>query len=117
MTGLWMKLLSCPAFLLLTDGITDQVYFSSWLQAVMLGVILAVVGHFMEVLLLQPGRLWMVTILDFFATAALVYVGQLFLPGTYISVIGALLIASFLAIVEYYLHRWLIYKGKTEKAA
>lgn len=116
MTGLWIKLVCCTGFVFLTDAITDQVDFSGWFQAVTMGVILAIAGHLMEVLLLRPGRLWMMTILDFFTTAALVYIGQWFLPGAFITIIGALLIASFLTIIEYYLHRWLIYNGKTEKA-
>lgn len=116
MTGLWIKLVSCTAFVFLTDAITDHVDFTGWFQAVVMGVILAIIGHLMEVLLLRPGRLWTMTILDFFATAALAYIGQWFLPGTFITVIGALLLSSFLTIVEYYLHRWLIYHGKTEKA-
>lgn len=116
MTGLLLKIIVCPVVVLIMDWMTDEVYYPTWLQAIVVGLVLAAAGHLMEVMWLKPGRLWMMTILDFFASAAILFISQFFLAGAYVSMIGALLTASFLAITEYILHRWLIREGMTEKA-
>ncbi|WP_134700579.1 DUF2512 family protein [Ammoniphilus sp. YIM 78166] len=116
MTGLWMKIVVCPTVILFVNWITMDVYYPRFYQALVVGLVLAFSGHMMEVMWLQRGRLWMMTIVDFFASAAIVFVSQFFFAGAYVSMIGALIAASFLAITEYYQHRWLIREGKTEKA-
>ncbi|MEW9667796.1 DUF2512 family protein [Ammoniphilus sp. 3BR4] len=117
MSGLLMKIIVCPAVVLMVNWMTDEVYYPTWLQAVVVGLVLAAAGHLMEVIWLKPGRLWVMTILDFFASAAIVFMSQFFIAGAYVSMVGALLTASFLAITEYFLHRWIIREEMAEKAA
>ncbi|WP_164984872.1 DUF2512 family protein [Ammoniphilus sp. CFH 90114] len=117
MTGLWMKLIICPLVIFLVDWMTGEVYYPMFFQALLVGLVLAAAGHAMEVMWLKRGRLWVMTILDFFASAAIVFFSQFVLPGAFVTIIGALIAASFLAITEYFTHRWLIQRGMTEKAA
>jgi hypothetical protein len=114
--GLILKILICPAVVYLTDVATIDVNFASANQAVLLGLVLAVAGQVMELVLLKRGTLWFSTLVDFLAFIFIVYVGSWFLPGSYVTFVGALLTASFLAITEYLQHAWLIRTGRTKKA-
>jgi hypothetical protein len=116
LTGLILKILICPAVVYFTDLATIDVNFSSTFQAVLLGLVLAVAGHVMELFILKRGTLWMSTLADLFAFVIIVYVGSSFLPGAYVNFVGSLLTATFLTITEYVQHAWLIRTGKTEKA-
>jgi hypothetical protein len=117
MDGLWMKLIICPLLILFIDAISGDVYYSSWFPAVVVGLILAVAGHLLELMFLRRGTLWTSTILDFLGASAIVFLSQFLIYNTYVTVVGAMLTASFFAIAEYFMHGWLIRSGRTRKAA
>ncbi|MBC2581922.1 DUF2512 family protein [Clostridium sp. DJ247] len=116
MTGLIMKIIICPLAVLSSDYLFTDVYFPYAYQAIVLGLILAVAAHVMELLFLKKGTFWINNVLDFIAAAVIVYVGQFFLTGARITFIGALLTSALLTITEYFQHLHLIRSGKTEKS-
>lgn len=117
MIGLIVKVLICPIGVLLSDWLFAGVQFRSFYQAILVGLILAVVGYTMELFLLSRDSFWLTNALDFFATALIVYYSAFFFPGTHITWAGALLTALLLTITEYFQHQWLIRSGRAEKTA
>ncbi len=116
MTGFLIKLIMCPLILYLTDYISPAVNYGSVYQPLILGLILAVAAHLLEVYLLEKGTLWVSTLADFVAASFIVYFGTLLLPEASITFGGALLAAGLLTVAEYYLHLYLIRTGKTQKS-
>jgi uncharacterized membrane protein YvlD (DUF360 family) len=108
MIGLLLKLIIVPAIVLLSDVFIGSVYFPSFLQAILTGVVLAVDGHVMERLMLRPGTLWITTGFDIVAAAAILLLSAVVFPGVRMPLDGALLVALILGIVEYMYHRWLL---------
>lgn len=108
MKGLFVKLIACPTIVYTSGLIFTQVYFPAWYQPVLLGIVLAVMAHVMEMVLFHPGRVWVMTALDFMGAAVLVYAAGLVFPAASITVIGAVLTALLLAISELIQHMWLV---------
>jgi hypothetical protein len=95
--------------------IFNDIYYANAYQAVITGFIIAFAGHMMEVLFLKRGTLWINNILDLGAAFAIIYVSQFFFPRAEITLIGAAIAAFLIAIIEHFLHTYLIKEGKIRK--
>jgi uncharacterized membrane protein YvlD (DUF360 family) len=115
MTGLFVKLITCPIIVVLSALFFANVNFAYWYQPIMLGVILAVVGHFMEIFLLKKGTTWLSTMLDFAASVLIVYYVAIAFENAVVTFWGAILTAVLLSISEMLQHNWLVNSGRTEK--
>ena len=115
MTGLLIKLVVCPIVVYLSGVFFSEVYFPAIFYPIIIGLILGVVAHMMEVWMLKPGSLWISTIVDFFVAAIVVYLLGLALPGVKITPIGAINTGLMFLFTEYALHIWLIWQNKTRK--
>ncbi len=113
MIGLIMKLIICPITLIISNYIFGLQY--TFIQAIMVGIILAVAAHMMEVLILKKGTFWISTIVDFIAAFAIVYLSQFFFRNVYITFLDALLTSVLLTVTEYLQHTYLIRTYKTKK--
>ena len=115
MLGLIMKVFTCPLIVYISDMIFNDIYYANAYQPVITGLIIAFAGHMLEVLFLKRDTLWINNILDLAAAFAIIYVNQFFFPRAVITVIGAAIAAFLIAVVEHFLHIYLIKEGKTRK--
>lgn len=116
LTSLFLKLILVPVIVLLSDFLIANVFYPSFYQPIIVGIVLAVVGHVMENVLLRRGTLWVTTALDIVASSIILYVSVYFFPGSRMTLDGALLTALFLGITEYFYHLWLIRSERVEEA-
>ncbi|HEX6593503.1 MAG TPA: DUF2512 family protein [Bacillota bacterium] len=115
MVGLLMKLIIAPSGVIIASWIFPNVNFANWFQPIILGIIIAFVGHFMEVLMLREDTNWMTTIADFVVASAIVYFGAMFFVNADVTFWGSILTGGLLAIAEIFLHSWLINNERTKK--
>lgn len=115
MTGLIMKIIICPIALIISDYLFTDVYYPYIYQAISTGIIIAISGHLMELYLLKPGTLIISTIADFLTAFVIIYLGQFVFFGCRITLIGASLASTLLALTEYFQHLYLIRSNKTIK--
>jgi hypothetical protein len=115
LTGFIMKLIICPAILVLSDFIFGNVNYAGIFQPIVSGVVLAALAHVLELIILMRRTLWVSTAADFAAAFIFIYFSQFFLPGANITYVGALLAATLLSVTEYFQHLFLIQKNKTRK--
>ncbi|WP_199614510.1 DUF2512 family protein [Paenibacillus alkalitolerans] len=111
MIVLLMKLVATPLVLWLADWMLADVYYPTLTSSLSTGLTLAIIGYGTEWLMLRRGTLWLTTIVDWAVTAAIVYVSQFMFPGTFVTVMGALLTGGVMAIAEYFMHRYAIDRG------
>lgn len=116
MVGFIMKVIMLPVIVAFSDFFLANVDYGTLFRAVVVGLILAVVGQLMEVLMLRRGTIWTSTVLDFVVAYAVVYFSQYFFPGAAVSFVGAFIIAVVIGLVEYLEHTWLVRSGRAEKA-
>lgn len=115
MAGLLAKLILCPVAVLASDMLFTNINFGNVYQALIVGVIIAIVGYTMELFLLRRGTLWISNTMDFVAATLIVYISQFFLAGAYVSVFGAVLVSLLILITENVEHLYLIRNEKTQK--
>ncbi|MDY0405742.1 DUF2512 family protein [Virgibacillus sp. 179-BFC.A HS] len=108
MAGFIVKIIICPIAILFASWILPNVNFSSWYQPIILGVVIALVGYFMEVLMLRRDTNWLATLLDFLVASAIVYFGSLIFINSYVSFWGAVFTGLIVAITEVFQHYWLL---------
>lgn len=108
MTGFILKLVTCPLLVLLMSSVTSQVNYASWYQPVIVGFVLAVAAHIMELMLLREGTFWISNAADFIAATLILYYSQYLFEGAYITWGGAVVTAVVLTIIEYFVHQYLI---------
>lgn len=116
MAGFLVKLVVCPTTVIISDLIFPQVYYPSIFQAILVGIILAVGAHTMEIMLLKKGTFWISTVMDFLAAAIIIFIVSKLLPGSIVTLIGALLTAFLLSITEYFQHLWILRTGRNKKS-
>jgi uncharacterized protein (DUF2062 family) len=116
MTDLITKIIVCPLTLIISDYLFRDVYYPYTYQPIFIGAVIALVGYFMELLLLRPGTVIISTIADFLASFVLVYFSQFILPGAAITLIGAVITATIFAVIEYFEHIYLVRSYKTKKS-
>lgn len=115
MTGLIMKLIACPLTIVFADALFRGVRYASIYQSIGVGLILAVLAHLLETVILKKGTLWISTIADFGAAFVIIYFSQYFLRNARVTFTGALLTAILVALIEYFVHTYLINADKTKK--
>ncbi|MGP4107147.1 DUF2512 family protein [Virgibacillus sp. L01] len=115
MTGLVVKLLVCPIGLFLAAWIFPNVDFGYWYQPIILGVVLAFVGYFMERIMLREETNWLSTFMDFVASTVIVYFGAMLFADTEVTFLGAILTGALLAVTEIFQHNWLLDSGRVKK--
>ncbi|MFC7439613.1 DUF2512 family protein [Laceyella putida] len=115
MTGLWLKIVICPIAVILADFFLEDIYYPNLIQPIMVGLVLALVGHLMEVAFLKRGRLWISNALDFLAASLLVYASGLVLPGAVTHWFGSFLTAWLLTVTEHFQHVYLLRTGRAQK--
>lgn len=116
MAGLLVKLLISPIVLLLSALLFRDVYYPSFYQPILVGLVIAIAGHIMEIYLLKRNSFWFLFILDYFTAAFLIYISSFFFPYSQVTWTGAFLSAFLFAIAEFFQHRWLIQTNRTVKA-
>lgn len=115
MKGLIIKLFVCPITVILASILFAQVHYPALYQPILVGIVLALVGYGMETLVLRKGTIWTSTILDFSASAAIVYFSALIFAGARVTLLGALLTAFLLGLTEHLQHKMLVESGRTQK--
>ncbi|WLD91712.1 DUF2512 family protein [Alkalihalobacillus sp. AL-G] len=116
MTGLLIKLVVCPVTVLLAFFIFPNVDYTNLWQPIIVGLVLAIGAHLMEVFLLNEQTFRMSNVLDFFAAAIIVYFVSVMLPNAEVTIMGALLTATLLTLTEIPQHTYLIKTDKTRKS-
>lgn len=116
MIGLLIKLIICPSVVLLATVLLPSIFYSSTYAPIIVGLVLAVIAHVMELFLLKRETLWISTALDFLAATLIVYLSQFIFVGSTITWTGAFYAGLFLAITEAAQHWYLINTGKTQKS-
>ncbi|WP_100405547.1 DUF2512 family protein [Bacillus solitudinis] len=112
MIGLIVKIFVCPITVMIASLIFANVYYANLIQAITVGLVLAVAAHMMEVLILKKRTFWISTIIDFFAAALIVYVVSGLFATSVVTIGGAFLTAILLTFTEVIQHSWLINSGK-----
>lgn len=113
MTGLVIKLIVCPTVVYLSSLMfRNQIFYPSVYQIILVGLVLAVAAHLMEVMRLSKRTIWTDTALDFAAATIIVYLSGFVFRGAIVTFIGALLTAFLLAITEVIQHYYLTGTGK-----
>ncbi|MRH43771.1 DUF2512 family protein [Aquibacillus halophilus] len=115
MTGLLIKLVVCPITIIIAWMLFPNVDFGYWYQPIILGVLLAFVGHLMELLLLNEKTVVFSTFMDLVASIIIVYYVSIFFVNTYVTFWGAVLTSVLLGVTEIVQHRWLVQNGQTKK--
>lgn len=116
MTSLWIKLIACPALVILSMFLFDTVDFATIFQPVFVGIMLALLGVSMEYVLLKRETFWLSIIADFAASILIVFfISNLFTTAE-VTWVGAVLTAVLLAAAEFFVHRYLLKSGKTKKS-
>lgn len=117
MAGFIVKLFICPIAVLIAAYILPNVYYPQLYQPIVIGVVLAILAHTMELFILKRETFWTSTILDFIAATAIVYFVSNLFAGAVVTFFGAILTAILLMITELVQHFWLITSGRTKKHA
>ncbi|MCC5910890.1 MAG: DUF2512 family protein [Clostridiaceae bacterium] len=116
MIGLLIKLVVCPAVVLLGSILLDGINYTSLYQPTIVGLILAILAHMMEVVILRPGSSVISHLMDFVVASLFIYYSQLFFANVTITIYAAMITAFLLTITEYFQHEWLIRTGRTKKS-
>ncbi|MBH8593321.1 hypothetical protein I8U27_18155 [Paenactinomyces guangxiensis] len=107
----------CPTVVVLSAFLFRDVYYPALWQPIVVGLVLAVAAHAMEILMLRRGTFWISNIIDFVAATVIMYISPFFFAGARVTWVGAALTGFLLTVTEYFQHLWLIRTGKTEKGA
>lgn len=99
-----IKLIVCPAVMLLSGYIFLGVYYPSFYQPVLTGLLLAASTHMMDALFLKKGTLWLSTLSDLLLSIIIIYFVSLLFPGAYVTVLGAVYASILLSITEFVQH-------------
>lgn len=116
MIGLIIKLIVCPLVVLLSMAIFPNVNYTSIWHPIIVGLILALGAHMMEVFMLKKGTYWISTVMDFVAATLIVYFVSMFFAGAEVTFFGALLTGFALTLTELPQHSYLIKSKKTQKS-
>ncbi len=115
-TNFIMKLILLPLIVAICSGIFDSVDLVAWYQPIGIGVLLAILGYFMEKAMLRRDTTVMTDIADFVTAALVVYFLSLFYDGARVTLWGAILTALVITLVEIAIHRWLVRSDRTERS-
>jgi len=113
--GLVVKLIITPIGIIFASWILPNVNFANWYQPIILGIIAALIGYFLEVAMLREDTNWMMAIIDFVLSSAIIYFGAMFFADSFVTFWGSLLTGAILAVTEIFQHNWLLNSGRAEK--
>lgn len=116
MSGFLVKIIVCPLIVYISGIFFRQVSFTALYQPIIIGLILAVAAHTIELYTLKPGTLWISTAIDFVTATPIIYIVPFFMKGLSISFGGAIFTALLFTITEVFQHSWLINSNKTVKS-
>ena len=116
MTGIILKIIFCPiAVAAVSFVLPTHIYYPSFYYPLFVGLVIALVGHAMEIMLLQSETVWLSTMLDIGAAALITYFSQYLLDGSYVTFWGAFITALVVGATEHLQHSYLVSSGKTRK--
>ena len=115
MDGLLVKLIAGPLLVILADALFPEVNYASLYQSIGVGLVIAIAGHLLELLLLRRGTLWMSTALDLIAAFLIVCLSGILFADARVTPIGAGFAAILVGVAEHLQHIRLIKSGRTEK--
>ena len=116
MRSLLLKVIVSPIAVIVSSWICPNVDYANIWQAILVGLIIAVVGTAMEYLLLRRGTLWISTLADFVAALLVVFFVSNAFNGAEVTFWGAVLVSAIIAAAEVFTHSWLIRNGYTRKS-
>lgn len=116
MTGLIIKLIVCPLIVGFASVLLPNVHYVNFIQPIIVGLVLAIAAHLMEVFLLREKTLTFSTVLDFAAAILIVYFVSMFLPGAEVTFFGAVITGFMLTLSEIPQHSYLVRSGKAKKS-
>ncbi|MFS0861528.1 DUF2512 family protein [Fredinandcohnia sp. 179-A 10B2 NHS] len=117
MSGFFLKIIVLPLVVAVCAGLFGNVDYVSWYQPIVVGIILAIVGHLMEVMMLRRTTTVMTDIVDFVSAAIVVYFVSAFMVGAEVTFWGAILTALVITLIEIPVHRWLVRTRQTGQEA
>lgn len=106
--NLVLKLVWFSVTLILADLYLESLDYSSIYQPIIVSIVLAIVGVFMERSMLSDHTFWRSLIADYITAVVIVYASGFFLPNAAINIYGAMYGSAFLGLMEYIMHRWLL---------
>lgn len=115
MTGLIIKMITCPLLIYIFDLLSPYVRYDSIYQVILVGLVLAIVGHVTELSFLDRGAFWVNNALDFTITFFIVYFSQYILYNSFVTYSAAMSVALIFSVLEALLHLYLIRSDKTKK--
>ncbi|MCJ7842178.1 YndM family protein [Lederbergia sp. NSJ-179] len=115
MLNVVIKVIVVPLILILASRLLPNVHFPYLYQPLVTGVILAIVGYLLELVLLKRGTFWISLAVDFIVSWIFLYTFVYFFQGAYITAWGTILTAALLTAVEFFMHLWLIGSGRARK--
>ena len=108
MNNFFLKLFLTPGVLFLADIFSPSISFTNPWRIVSVGLFIAVLNFVLDTTLLRrTGTSWL-AIIEFVATAVVVYFAPSFVTGVVVTTTGALLSGVLLGISEYCTHRLLL---------
>ncbi|WP_400162514.1 DUF2512 family protein [Brevibacillus sp. TJ4] len=116
MNGFWIKLIATLLVVLLAYAWFPEVHFATFYQAIGVGIILALVGHWVDRAMLAPGRLWMTTAVDLVVGFLVVFASLFVLRNAQVTPLGAGFVAILFGVSEYVQHRWHVRNRSGEAA-
>lgn len=111
-----MKAVLTPIVLILSDYAFANLNYGSLTQAIITGLIIAIIGQALEVMLLRSGKVFTSTVLDFFAAFLVIYLSQFVFAGSRITLVGAFMASVVIGVAEHVQHIWLVKSGRAEKS-
>ena len=104
MRSLAYKLLAFPAVLSAVDWLLPEVSFHTWQLTFLVGAILAVILHWMDVALLPMVRPFRLAMVDGGAATLLLIFGANWITGLQVHSGGALLAGFLIGLISYAIH-------------
>ncbi|QGT99578.1 hypothetical protein SYNTR_0985 [Candidatus Syntrophocurvum alkaliphilum] len=108
MHGLYIKIIVCPLVVYLAHLLIPQVVYLQIWQPLVVGLILAFLGHVMELLLLNEATVIYTALIDFVAASLIIYISGIFFVGAIITIMGAIITGAILAATELAQHIYLV---------
>ena len=115
MAQLLIKFVVCPLVILLIDIFSHDMNYQFMYQPIIVGIVLAAVGRFLEYFLLQGKTVWISTILDFLTTMVIVYFSRYFFAGSMVTLFSAFVTALILGIMEHIQHMIFVIRAQRAK--
>lgn len=103
-----LKLVLSPVIVILCDLFSPyQINYFNVLEAIIIGLFIAITNTAIEWLFFTTGTYWITTIFDFIVTLCVVFFGSMMFPAALVSTVGALSITILITVMEWFLHNWL----------